>query len=76
MKFAHGLELNLKSVNKILKIAQDKGYITSTEAVFKCDEFKFDEPSQLFEFHVLNPKHYVTLEMHKFVECYTIFLNN
>ena len=71
MKFAHGLELNLKSVNRILKIAQDKGYISSTEPVFKCDE-----PNQLFEFHVLNPKHYVTLEMHKFVECYTIFLNN
>ncbi len=69
-----GLELNLESVNVILKIAQKKGYIKSNELTFNCDNFKFDEKNHRFEFHVLNPEHNITLDMDRFVKCYTEFL--
>ena len=74
MQYAHGLELNLENVNEILYIAQEKGYLKSNEEFFKCDYFTFNEKNQEFEFHVLNSKHNITLDMDKFIECYTVFL--
>jgi hypothetical protein len=75
MEFMHGLELNLDNVNQILKIAQKKGYVKSNEPFFDCDNFKFDEKNHKFEFHVL-PKHNITLDMDRFVECYTVVLSD
>lgn len=74
MQYAHGLELNLENVNEILYIAQEKGYVKSNETFFNCDNFKFDEINHKFEFHVLNPRHNIILDMDKFIECYTVFL--
>ena len=74
MQYAHGLELNLENVNEILKIAQEKGYVKSHEAFFNCDDSKFDEKNHKFEFHVLTPRHNITLDMDRFVECYTVVL--
>lgn len=74
MQYAHGLDLNLETVNEILKIAQEKEYIKSHVLKFKCDNFRFDEENQKFEFYVLNLNHRVILDMYKFIECYTEFL--
>lgn len=74
MQYAHGLDLKLEIVNEILKIAQEKEYIKSNESFFKCDNFRFDEANHKFEFHVLNPRHNITLDMDKFIECYTVVL--
>ena len=74
MQYAHGLELNLENVNEILYIAQEKGYVKSHEAFFNCDDSKFDEKNHKFEFHVLNPRYNITLDMDKFIECYISFL--
>ena len=76
MQYAHGLDLNLEIVNEILKIAQEKGYVKSNESFFKCDNFRFDEKNHKFEFHVLNPRHNITLDMNRFVECYTELLKS
>ena len=76
MQYAHGLELNLKTVNQILKIAQKKAYVKSYELEFNCDDFRFDEENHKFEFHVLHPKHNIILDMDKFIECYTLFLKD
>ena len=76
MEFMHGLELNLDNVNQILKIAQEKGYVKSNEPFFNCDNFKFDEKNHKFEFHVLNLRHNITLDMDMFVECYTVVLSD
>ena len=74
MQYAHGLELNLKTVNQILKIAQQKNYVKSHELKFDCHDFRFDEENHKFEFHVLHPKHNIILDMDKFIECYTIYI--
>ena len=76
IRFAHGLELNLENVNEILKIAQQKGYIKKNEPFFNCDDFKFDTKNHKFEFHVLNPRYNIILDMDRFIECYTLFLIN
>ena len=52
MKYAQGLDL--ETINEILKIAQEKGFIKINESSFKCDNFRFDGENHKFEFYVQN----------------------
>jgi hypothetical protein len=75
MEFAHGLNLDINSVNEILKIAQEKGYLSNKDIVITCDSFIFDEKDKTFKFYLLE-KNCIEVDMNKFIECYTLFLEN
>lgn len=74
MEFVHGLNLDIDSVNRILQIAQDKGYISNEKDLTTCYKFRFNEINQIFEFHLKTEINIINLDMDKFVECYTLFL--
>jgi hypothetical protein len=73
LEFIQGLELNLRTVNKILQIAQQKGYLVNQELLLVCDRFRFDEINRIFEFHLKAIKKPIRLDIDKFIECYTFF---
>ena len=52
--------------------------ILSINFLFSADTIANDddEINHKFEFHVLNLKHNITLDMDKFIECYTLFLKD
>lgn len=72
MQFAHGLDLKRENVNKILEIAQKKGYLVDIN--FEFDDFKFNQEKRIFELNILNTNSSISLEMDKFIECYTELL--
>ena len=74
MAFVYGLNLDIDSVNRILEIAQDKGYFPNEKNITACYKFRFDAINQIFEFHLKNEINIINLDMDKFIECYTIFL--
>lgn len=76
MEFIHGLNLDLDSVNKILKIAQKKSYIENKDFINTCNDFRFEPISKKFEFHFRSDFDLIKLEleMDKFIECYVAFI--
>jgi hypothetical protein len=76
MEFVHGLNLDINSVNKILQIAKNKGYLINEESITTCNSFKFDEINQVFEFYLKTKTNIISLDRDKFIECYTRFLKN
>lgn len=74
MLCANELELDIATVSLILKIAQKKGYIKISELIFNCDDFRHDKKNNNFEFHLLNSRDNISLDMNKFIECYIEFL--
>ena len=71
MYFANGLDIRVDSLNEILKIAESKGYIVNS---YEYDSFKFNSKEKIFYFCVLNTNICISLDMDKFIECYTEFL--
>jgi hypothetical protein len=73
MKYAHGLSINTNTIDKILEIAYSKNYIEKNNydlVINKCDEFKFNEIENSFEFYISRSNICVKLEKKKFAECY------
>lgn len=75
MEFVSGLCLDINSTHIILEIAQKKGYLTNEDFINKCVNFKFNAKDRIFEFYALDLNNCMNLEMDKFIECYTEFLN-
>jgi hypothetical protein len=78
MNFAHGLSINIDAINKILEIAYLKNYLEKKDydlLINKCNELKFNEIEDSFEFSILKSNICVKLEKNMFIECYTEFLN-
>jgi hypothetical protein len=75
MQFAHGLKLDINSVNEILEIAQKKKYL-SHKFTIKCDSFRFIFEEKKFLFYLSKPNISIELEMEKFIECYGQFLTD
>ncbi len=78
MTFAHGLSINIDAINKILEIAYLKNYIEKKDydlLINKCNELKFNEIKDSFEFFILESNICIKLEKNIFIECYTQFLN-
>jgi hypothetical protein len=78
MNFAHGLSINIDAINKILEIAYLKNYLEKKDydlLINKCNELKFNEIEDSFEFSILELNICVKLEKNMFIECYTEFLN-
>jgi hypothetical protein len=74
MKYAHGLSINTNTIDKILEIAYSKNYIEKNDydlVINKCNEFKFNEIGNSFEFSILGSNICVKLEKNKFTQCYT-----
>ena len=73
MEYAHGLSINTNTINKILEVAYSKNYLEKKDydlVINKCNEFKFNEIGNSFEFCILGSNICVKLEKKKFAECY------
>lgn len=73
MEYANGLSIDTNTIDKILEIAYSKDYIEKKDCdlvINKCNEFKFNEIGDSFEFCILGSNICVNLEKKKFAECY------
>lgn len=77
MEYAHGLNINVNAINKILDIAYSKDYLVGNyeRLIDRCDNLRFNEKDNFFEFYFSHLNICIKLEKNKFIECYTIFLN-
>lgn len=77
MEYVHGLDINIKTINKVLEIAHSKNYLDKNDydlILNKCNNLKFNKIEDSFEFSILESNIYIKLEKNKFIECYTEFL--
>lgn len=78
MIFAHGLSIDIDVINRVLEIAYLKNYLEKKDCdllINKCNEVKFNEIEDSFEFSILELNICIKLEKNIFIECYTEFLN-